>query len=68
MEPNRYDYALRCAYDALEGAGTACPYHGREFDKLGTRNGVPNCESCRQPWRVCRALEAIEESGFVRWP
>lgn len=56
--------ALRLAYDALAEAPQQCRYHGTNFAFLGTEpwsaEGLPRCDSCKQPWRVVRALRAIE--------
>lgn len=36
-----------------------CPYHGRDFDKLGMLYGLPRCDSCKKPYQVARLLEAV---------
>jgi len=58
---------------ALDGAPQQCRYHGADFGRAGLQGGVPRCESCRQPWRVVRALQALdalasprEEAGATR--
>lgn len=52
--------ALRRVHDALQRAEQTCRYHGADFDRLGREpDGAPRCDSCKQPWRVTRALAAI---------
>jgi hypothetical protein len=45
---------------ALKHAPQSCQYHGTDFEKTGMWNGLPKCESCRQPYRVTKVLAAIE--------
>lgn len=45
---------------ALMHAERECPYHGPDFHLLGMQNGMPRCESCRQPWRIKQAREALD--------
>lgn len=52
--------ALRLAYKALVGAPQSCRFHGQEWTEIEAWSGEPRCESCRQPWRVVRALEAVK--------
>ena len=54
---------LRLAREALAHAEQRCRYHGADFERLGTEpyeRGLPRCDSCKQPWRVVRALAAID--------
>lgn len=53
-------YALAAAMTALVGAEQTCRYHGVHFDKLGFDRVEPRCDSCKQPWRVRRAIDAIQ--------
>lgn len=53
------DDALRLAYKALASAPQSCRFHGIDFTELEAWSGEPRCESCRQPWRVSRALAAV---------
>lgn len=50
---------------ALVNAPTSCRYHGTDWGALGwegPRGGdEPRCDSCKQPWRVSRALDALDE-------
>lgn len=50
---------------ALSNAPQSCRYHGTDFGFVGTENGQPwgepRCESCKQPWRVTRALAALDQ-------
>lgn len=52
--------ALRCIHDALEHAEQECPYHGSDWERPGFSRGEPRCDSCKQPWRVSRALRAVK--------
>lgn len=54
--------ALRLARLALTHDAQLCRYHGARFDFLGMQFGEPRCESCRQPWRVTRALAAVKRA------
>lgn len=54
--------ALNTARNVLEREPRTCRYHGDQFDKLGMEWGEPRCDSCRQPWRVVRALAEIEQA------
>lgn len=45
---------------ALNGQPRECRYHGTEFGPIDTWAGGPRCESCRQPWRVVRAIKIME--------
>lgn len=49
--------------DALEHAVQVCPYHGADFAAAGVApvSGIPRCDSCKQPWRIRRALKALNE-------
>lgn len=51
---------------ALDNAAKWCPYHGQDFDFLGARHGVPNCESCQEPWRVVQALRILSMMEAAR--
>ncbi len=46
---------------ALVHAPTSCRYHGTDWNALGFAHGEPRCESCRRPWRVSRALDALDD-------
>lgn len=47
---------------ALVNAPTSCRYHGTDWDFLGSEPwGEPRCDSCKQPWRVGKALDALDE-------
>jgi hypothetical protein len=49
------------AHRALLSAERTCRYHGTDWDRLGREpNGLPRCDSCKQPYRVVTALLAIE--------
>lgn len=50
---------LETIRDALDHAPQLCRFHGSDFDRLGMAHGEPRCDSCRQPWRVTRALAAV---------
>ncbi len=52
--------ALAAARQALEHAPQTCRYHGDGFDRNDMRMGLPRCESCQQPYRVTRALAALD--------
>jgi hypothetical protein len=49
---------LEHAVLVLKHAPQSCQYHCTEWS--GMRNGLPICESCRQPYRVTKVLAAIE--------
>jgi hypothetical protein len=51
--------ALDFAGAALAEAEQVCRYHGPDFEKSGMRQGLPRCDSCKQPFRVRRALDAL---------
>lgn len=64
---------LVLAHEALRNAENRCRYHGDNWDFLG-REGYgpqseterePRCDSCKQPWRVTRALDAIGRWTFA---
>lgn len=56
-------YVHRVVREALIHAERQCRYHRDQFDFLGTyHDGTPRCESCQQPWRVRRALDAIDQA------
>lgn len=57
--------ALRLAAEALTHAPRQCRYHATNWDFLGreTPGGLPRCDSCKQPWRVQRALDAIDSES-----
>jgi hypothetical protein len=61
--------ALTQAETALQHASQECKYHGHNFGKLGwtgaENTSAPACESCRQPWRVTRALAAINRTKSI---
>lgn len=46
---------------ALNEAPKYCRFHDDNFGFLGYEwpGGPPRCDSCKQPWRVTRALEAL---------
>jgi hypothetical protein len=50
---------MRLAFAALTLADRTCPYHGTDFDRTGMRQGLPNCDSCKQPYRVSKAHAAV---------
>jgi hypothetical protein len=51
---------IRLVRDVLANLAGTCRYHGTDFGRLGQEPwGEPRCESCRQPWRATRALEAL---------
>lgn len=50
--------ALRLAVAALGHESTSCCYHGTDFAKSGMERGLPRCDSCKQPFRVRKALDA----------
>ena len=56
----RHGAALRAAREALLRLPQICTYHGSDFGFLGWSQGVPRCDSCRTPWRVKVALDAID--------
>jgi len=56
--------AFRLAWDAFNHSGQhECQYHKSDFGYLGWTGhpnvSEPRCGSCRQPWRVTRAVAAI---------
>ena len=51
--------ALALSETALLYADQTCPHHGDDLERSGMHHAQPRCESCRQPWRVRRALHAI---------
>lgn len=53
-------YHLAVIQAALAAAPQTCRYHGNQFDRLGMEYGEPRCDSCKQPWRVVRALDAVD--------
>lgn len=50
---------LEVVIDALADLSKKCQYHGESLGASGFQHGLPRCESCRQPWRVTRALEVL---------
>jgi hypothetical protein len=56
-EVERLRAAAEFALTALEGAETACRYHGETPPEAPAWHG--GCESCQQPTRVREALAAI---------
>lgn len=58
--------ALTRAEEALHHASQHCKYHSNNFGFLGWTGPenvtLPRCDSCKQPWRVMRALEAITKA------
>lgn len=57
--------ALTLAYEVLVRVPAGCRYHGTKFDFLGTWQGEPRCDSCKQPARVVKALRALRDAlGF----
>jgi len=58
--------ALRLAYQALTHMDLECRYHHGDFGYLGWNGhpytSLPRCDSCKQPWRVTRALQAVERA------
>lgn len=60
IQPDRVtEVALAAARTALQHAEQTCRYHGTDFARLGWEFGEPRCDSCKQPWRVTRALDAL---------
>ena len=57
--PCEHSEALSLAAHALRHAPNACPFHGVDFGFLGMQRGEPRCDSCKQPYRVARALAAL---------
>lgn len=55
-------HTLRLAFVALAASPQRCRYHGDDFGRLGWERGEPRCDSCKQPWRVKRALDAVERA------
>lgn len=53
--------ALNFARIALEGAPQECSFHGQDWGRLGFGVEGPRCDSCKQPWCVWRALDAIKK-------
>lgn len=53
--------ALDVIRAALMKAPQQCLFHGQDWDRLGFDYGEPRCESCRQPWRVVRALAEVDQ-------
>lgn len=49
---------LRLAVAALQHDTGGCRYHGTDFAKSGMERGLPRCDSCKQPFRVRKALDA----------
>jgi hypothetical protein len=56
---------------ALEHAERQCRYHGSSFGKLGVeprreadpggfQRDLPRCDSCKQPYRVTKALDRLD--------
>lgn len=58
---DRVRIAIDLARDALHHDAQICRYHGANFERLGMAYGLPRCESCRQPFRVMRALTTLEQ-------
>jgi 2-hydroxychromene-2-carboxylate isomerase len=48
----------RAVRQALTDLPKVCRYHGDDLDRTGMRYGVPNCKSCRIPWRAREAWKA----------
>lgn len=48
----------RAVRQALMDLPKVCRYHGSDFEKAGTWQGVPRCECCRVPWRAQEAWRA----------
>lgn len=56
---------------ALVHADKLCRFHGERFEVLGMENErtdagwlpIPRCDSCKQPYRVRRALTALDRSA-----
>lgn len=50
--------------EALVHGARHCPYHNTNFGFLGWTGAegqsLPRCDSCKQPWRVARALDALD--------
>lgn len=53
---------LAIIQEALVNAPTHCRFHQQRWDFLGRERpgGLPRCDSCKQPWRVQRALDAVD--------
>lgn len=58
-------HAIGLALDALHEAPRRCQYHGKDWEKLGFEWGLPRCDSCKLPYRVDRAINALNDA--VRW-
>lgn len=52
--------AIRHMKDALDHAEQTCRYHGDRFETSGMLHGLPRCDSCKQPFRVRKALDALD--------
>lgn len=60
-EPRADAELISVVRQALTNAQQHCEYHGTDFGRAGVHRGLPRCDSCKQPWRVQRALDAIEQ-------
>jgi hypothetical protein len=54
-----YVFAARIAREALMHDAVICRYHGFDLEATGMQRGLPRCDSCKQPYRVRKALAAI---------
>ena len=57
-------YAIRLVREALEHDPQRCRYHGSDFERSDLFYGEPRCDSCKQPWRVTRALAALDNTDW----
>lgn len=48
----------RAIRHALMDLPKVCRFHGDDLERTGMRYGLPNCESCRIPWRAREAWKA----------
>jgi hypothetical protein len=51
---------IRLVHSALVGGVQECRYHGKNFGFLGWERAEPRCDSCKQPYRVKRALDQLD--------
>lgn len=49
----------RAIRHALMDLPKTCRFHGDDLERSGMWYGVPNCESCRSPWRARQAWQAL---------
>lgn len=53
--------ALKAIAESLTHVPHGCRYHGSDFGKLGFEWSMPRCDSCKQPYRVYRAVEELQQ-------